>query len=212
MAERRSRSRKSKRPGVQAGGVVSQECARLLALVRERCPGLLPPNPLPHGNVGPELAFQKDEVQRLVTAAAGEGSAGGVAVWTKGDCELLVITGKVTVQLDQGLVLITIPTQCAEAGTAQIQVAFAVGDDKHPSGMFAATEERPRGPALVVDVWGEALIAFAWRVLMSAASGVAAGAGTDASGAGLIPAALNVNADGLRVITMARFPFDRIKR
>jgi hypothetical protein len=211
VAERRSQKRSRGRPGRRGDPPVSEECQRLLKQIRDRCPGLIPADPLPFGTVGPELTFKRDDFQRLVAAAANSDQR-GVAVWTKDESELVVFTGKVALQLAVGLVLITIPVQCVEAGSAQVQVPFAVGDEKRPAGMFAATEERPRGPAAIVDVWGDALVAFAWKILLTAASGIAAAAGTDADGAGLIPAALTANADGMRVLTMSRHAFDRVKR
>lgn len=209
MAKKRVAPRRI--PSRRAAAPVTEECRRLLALLRQRCPGLVPPDPLNHGSVGPELTLKREEVSRLVTAAALDGGPTAV-VWARDDSELIVHVGKVSVQLGAGLVLVTIPVQCTEARTALVQVPFAVGDDKRPAGLLVATEERPRGPAAVVDVWGDALAAFAWKALLAMAAGVSAAAGTDESGAGLIPAALTANADVLRVQTMARFAFDRVAR
>ena len=75
--------------------------------------------------------------------------------------------------------------------------------------MLCATEERPRGPAAIVDVWHDALIAYAWDIVLTVSAAVAAETGTDEDGAGLVPSALAVNADGLRLRTMARHGFDR---
>jgi hypothetical protein len=172
---------------------------------------VLPPDPLPHGKVGPELPFKPDEVSRLAVAAAVDGGAPTV-VWTKDGSELLVLAGKVRVQLGAGLVLVTVPVRCAEAGSVTIEVPFAVGDERRPAGLLAATEERPRGPSIVVDLGGDALIAFAWKVLLGVATQASAASGTDESGAGLIPAAITARPDGLSVQTMARFGFDRTRR
>jgi hypothetical protein len=210
VARAGKRSRKGVRPRPRGVPRLSAECEKLLQTLRKRCPELLPRDPIAAGTVGPEVVLKRDEVQRLVSAAA-DADHRGLAVWTSGDSELLVYTGKVSVQLGAGLVLVSIPVQCAEAGTAEIQVPFAVGDEKQPAGMFAATEERPRGPAIVVELWGDALIAFAWKILLSVATGAAAAAGRDLDGNGLIPAALTVNADLVRVLTQARHTFDRVK-
>ena len=78
--------------------------------------------------------------------------------------------------------------------------------------MLVATEDRPRGPAIIVDAWGDALVAFAWDVLLTVATAVADASGNDTDGAGLIPAALTASPDGLRVLTMSRHAFDRIAR
>jgi hypothetical protein len=78
--------------------------------------------------------------------------------------------------------------------------------------MLVATEERPRGPAVIVDAWGDALVAFAWDVLLTVATAVADASGSDKDGAGLIPAALTASPEGLRILTMSRHGFDRITR
>jgi hypothetical protein len=145
-----------------------------------------------------------------VTAAA-TASGQREIVWVDGDNELFVLAARVKVTLDEGIVLITIPVRCDEVGAASVEVPFAVGAERHPAGMLAATEDRPRGPDAIVDVWGEALIAFAWEVLLSMAFGVADVSGTDDDGAGLIPLALVSSRETLRVATIARHPFDRVK-
>lgn len=188
---------------------VSEECKRLIALIRQRCPGLIPPDPLPSGKEGPEIPLKRDEVQRLVSTAAVAGGPPTV-LWSQNDSELIVIAAKVEVVLAGGLFLIRIPVSCAEIRAATVEVAFAVGDEEQPAGMLCATEERPRGPAAIVDVWQDALIAYAWDILLTVSAAVAAETGTDEDGIGLIPTALSVNADGLRLKTMARHGFDRV--
>lgn len=207
--------------GVVAGlaadrDAVSDECQRLLKQVAARCPGLLPPRPLDPGGVGPEIPLNPDELQKLVTVALPKaaglppGSAAESVVWTLAGNELLVLLAKVAVKLvGDGIALVLIPVHCDQAQEATVTVPIALGDDKRPAGLLAATEDRPRGPAAVVDVWGDALTALAWQVLLAAATGVAAGAGTDVDGAPLIPAGLTACPDGLRILTMARHPFDR---
>ena len=189
----------------------SAECRRLLQQLRKRCPDLLPPDPLPSGSVGAEIPLTRADVQRLVLAAAQQG-AGKEVVWTNGDSELVVTVGKVTVALDRGLVTVSIPVRCDQMTGAVVAVPFAVGDVDHPAGMIVAAEERPRGPALIVDAWGEALVAFAWKVLLTVATAVAEASGNDEDGAGLIPAALTASPDALRVLTMSRHAFDRNTR
>ena len=189
----------------------SAECKRLLQQLRDRCPNLLPPDPLPPGTVGAEIPLTKNDVQVLVLEAARHGTATEV-VWTQGESELVVTVGKVAVAIDRGLVTVSIPVSSDQTGAALIVVPFAVGDDEHPAGMLVATEERPRGPAIIVDAWGDALVAFAWDVLLTVATAVADASGSDKDGAGLIPAALTASPDGLRVLTMSRHAFDRIAR
>jgi hypothetical protein len=144
--------------------------------------------------------------------AAADPDRRGSIVWTHGDNELQVHLAKVQVEVSPGLMLVSIPVHCEETGSARIDVPFAVGDDKRPAGMFAATELRPRGPAIITVPWSDALIAFAWQVLLSVTTGIAEGAGRDTDGAGLIPAAISTSSAGLTVLTQARHTFDRVRR
>ena len=195
---------------------LSEECLRMLKVVQQRCPGLLPTQPLPPGTPGTEIPLNPDEVQKLVTVAAataaGAAEGADTVVWTAGGSELLVIVAKVFVRLGRGFVVVTIPVSCDQVQGAQIEVGFAVGDESRPAGLLAVTEDRPRGPAAVVDIWGDALTAYAWQVVCTVTGGVAGAAGEDQDGAPLIPVALSASPDGLRVLPMARHPFDRIPR
>ena len=164
-----------------------------------------------HGGRGPEIPVSREDLQKLLLEAARQGSASEV-VWVQGDSELIVSVGKVAVALEPGLIVITIPVRCDQIDRANIVVPFAVGDAERPAGMIVATEDRPRGPALIVDAWGEALLAFAWDLVMTLTTAVADASGADVDGAGLIPAALTASSDGIRVLTMARHAFDRNMR
>jgi hypothetical protein len=195
---------------------VGAECARILEVVKQRCPGLLPAAPLPAGTVGPEVDLNPDELQRLVTVAAASaagapaGTGSGTVVWSLGGSELIVIVAKVQVRVDRGIVVVVIPVSCDQIRGAAIEVGFAVGDDSRPAGMLAVTEDRPRGPAAVVDIWGDALTGFAWQVMLSVTTGLANATGEDVDRAPLVPVAITASPNGLRVLTMARHTFDRV--
>ena len=92
---------------------------------------------------------------------------------------------------------------------AMARVRFAVGSDALPAGLLASTDQRPFGPPEIVDVWGEALIAFAWQMVLTTMTKLADAAGRDVDGAGLIPASLRATDAGIAVLTMARHSFDR---
>jgi hypothetical protein len=184
---------------------------QLFMLLRRLFPNLFTGQPLPAGTVGPELPLDPAMTARLFSAAATRGGQ-GVLVWTKDDSELLVQADHVRVQLDDGLVLVTIPVSCDQFPSVEVQVPFAVGGKETPAGVLVATEEHPRGPDLIVDIWGEALTAFAWQTFLTILTKVAAQAGVDADGAGLIPAAITAGTDGLKILTMARHSFDRVQR
>ena len=196
-----------------------QQCRKLMDTLRRHCPEYVPPAPLPPGEPGQQVTVERPVVEQLVHVAAlgaagidgpdGEPTAPGV-VWADGDRELFVVVTKVGVALAPGAIAVTIPVSCAEIGDADVHVTFAVGRPARPLGMVATTEERPRGPREVVDVWGAALIAFAWQVVVDVAAGTAAHAGEDTDGAFLLPAALASTGDGLTVLPQARHNFDRV--
>jgi hypothetical protein len=169
------------------------------------------------GQVGPEVPLGRERgaalcrlVAREVAGLADEpGGDGGVVVWTQGDDELAVAVDEVGVATAEGAITVSVPVRCDEVGEVTVLVRFAVGSEARPGGMVASTDERPLGPHEVIDVWGEALTAFAWQLVLGTAARMADAAGRDADGAGLIPAALRAGEQGIAVLTMARHAFDR---
>jgi hypothetical protein len=190
---------------------VSGLIAQIVAASRTPTAVAVPPKPLPAGTVGQQVPIAAASLQQLITAAAAEGSTAGQQVWTNGPSELAVITGKIAVALDDGLVVVTIPVSCDQLSSASIQVPFAMGGKDTPAGIVVATEERPRGPALIVDLWGEALTAYAWRLLITLMHRVSLQSGVDQDGAGLVPIAFTAAKDGITVLPMARHTFDRVR-
>jgi len=82
-----------------------------------------------------------------------------------------------------------------------------VGSAKEPSGLYASTYRRPNGPALIVDTWGEALVAFAWQCVLGMVSGIAGAVGKDTRGNVLVPAELIAANGAMRIVPMARHRF-----
>jgi hypothetical protein len=196
---------------------VDDECRRLVILVRERCPGLVPTAPLTAGQVGPEIPLDAKAgavLYRLVAReVAGlpteQSSQDATVVWAQGDDELAVLVDRVSVTTAQGAVAVDVPVRCDQVGETSVRVRFALGSDARPAGVVAATDQRPFGPPAVVDVWGEAATVFAWQIVLGTAARIADATGRDVDGAGLIPVALRATDAGIAVLTMARHPFDR---
>ena len=128
-------------------------------------------------------------------------------VWVEGDSELAVEIGAVQIAIGHGRIDIVLPVSCDQTGQANVIVTFAVGEEGQPAGMYASTLRRPVGPTLIIDTWGEALVAFAWRTLLTLISQLAGAAGKDGRGNVLVPADFIANADGLLIQTMGRFRF-----
>ena len=194
---------------------LSPECERAVAALRQRCPDAFPPDPLKPGEPAPPVALEVEIAQAVYraafAAAAGPAEArrAGAAVWTQSGAELLVRLGRVRVRFIDGLVLVGIPVFCEQTEDAEVVVAFAVGAEDAPAGMVIATEPLPRGPAVIVDRWGDALAAVAHQALIAVAQGIAGAAGEDLDGDPLLPAALQASPDGLEVTPQARHAFDR---
>jgi hypothetical protein len=196
---------------------ISAECQKLLDTVRKRCPGLLPDDPVKPGTVVDDVALKPAEAAALFPAAAA--LAAGVdqpgadrttaVLWREGDLELLVQPAGVTARFGTGMVVVTIPVSCDQTGATEVHVTFVVGDQKRPAGMLATTEQRPRGPAVIVDAWGDSLVAYAWHVVVEVMTNVAGAAGRDLDGSRLVPVGVAVSGDEVRVTPMARHPFDR---
>jgi hypothetical protein len=199
----------------------STECERMLAIIRRECPGLVPPDPLDPGQVAPEVTLDGPVVAELFTTAAlfaaglldaGGRPRGDAVVWSDGDSELVVVVAEVRVRLVHGALAVTIPVRCEEIGAADTHVTFAAGSPERPAGLLVATEMRPRGPRLIVDRWGQALIAFAWKLVLDVAAHVAFAAGGDKDGERLVPAVLTTDGKGLTIRPQARHDFDRVLR
>jgi hypothetical protein len=198
---------------------MSDECQQLLAQVRLRCPGVLPPDPVPAGTVVGTVHLSPDEAGLLFPPAAAvaagldrfDRESAGPVLWREGDRELLVLPSRVSARFGPGVIAMTIPVQCDQAGSALVHVSFVVGDPERPAGLVAIAEERPRGPAVVVDAWGDSLVAFAWHTLLEVVAGIAGEAGRDVDGSRLVPIGLAASPDGLFIVPMARHSFDRAR-
>ncbi|GIK95842.1 MAG: hypothetical protein BroJett029_00510 [Alphaproteobacteria bacterium] len=192
-----------------ATGASAEQCKRLLAELRKNCPGLIPPDPLGPGQVGPEIPVDLENTKSLIRAAL-KPSRGELLLLRDADNELLVDAARIDVRLGDGLIVVAIPVRCDQVRRATIQVPFAVGSSKRRAGLVAATESSPRGPLVVTQIWGEALTVLAWQALLGVAAALAAESGRDLDGAGLIPIGVTATENGLQVLTMARHAFDRV--
>jgi hypothetical protein len=143
-------------------------------------------------------------------AGAGQAAADGI-VWVRGEDELLVEPAGARLVLRPGFVLACIPAFCVETGEVEIVVPFAVGRPDAPLGLVMATEPVPRGPAAVVERWGDHFVAAAWAALVRLGAGVAAAAGIDDKSQVLLPAALVASTDCLTVLPQAQHIFDTVK-
>jgi hypothetical protein len=174
---------------------------------------MLEARPLMAGAVTSRLRVGSEDISGLAVEAAKR-AAGFFrptrrteVVWVDGESELAVSLAGVRAETGDGALVVTIPVRCDQTGETEVHVTFAVGRPGQPAGLYAATQRRPRGPAVVVDTWAEAIVAFAWQILLGLATGLAGATGKDARGNRLVPAELEATTDGLTIVPMARHRF-----
>lgn len=204
---------------------LDERCAALVKELRARCPGVLPSDPLPPGTPSEPVPVDPERFGGLVRVASRQAAARAasgrvptsdkdlpsVVIWEQGALALAVNLGAIGMAVEEGVVTATIPVVCDQVprrGGARI--TFAVGTPERPTGLLAATTRAPEGPPVVIDAWGEALLALAWQALLDSAAGVAAHAGADTDGTPLVATAFAAAKDRVEVTPQARHPFDRL--
>ena len=202
---------------------VRQDTRAVIRLLRIIDPQRFQFNPLPAGTPGEPVQVNPVQFQTLLRAALADAGGAtarspGVLIWRHAGSQLLVVPIQLRAVLGDGLIAISLPVYCDELiapgaplATADVHVTFFVGSPRRAAGLLVTTEERPRGPALVVDLWGEQLLALLWQSLLSLVQSLAAESGRDEDGAPLLPADLVASANGVTVRPLARHAFDRVQ-
>jgi hypothetical protein len=194
--------------------VIAREFARFIGAERRagRLPAV-PRKPMAEGELWHPVTVDLERATELMRVAALRASGifratkRNEVVWVDGDRELAVGIAELGIALAEGLLRVVIPVRCDQIGTTRVEVPFAVGSAKAPSGLFASTFQRPSGPPVIVSAWGDALVAFAWQCLLGLVTGVAGAVGKDARGNVLVPVDLAVSARAIQVLPMARHRF-----
>jgi len=165
------------------------------------------------GELGHPVFATNREAAELISVAAKR--AAGLfrptkrteIVWVRGETQLAVGLVGLEVITGDGIIAVVVPVRCDQTGPEVVTVTFATGGQDAPAGLFAATLARPQGPAVIVEAWGEALVAWAWQCVLGLVSGMAGAVGKDSRGNVLVPAEMIANADGIAVVPMARYRF-----
>jgi hypothetical protein len=177
------------------------------AVITTELAPVLPGQVVSPGSVVEGVTFTADELPLLIGSAAVVAAGLDPArtpsppppvLWAERGNRLLVHLAGVSGLLGTGLVEITIPVECDQTKRTNVTVTFVTGSAAQPSGGAATTEDHPRGAAIVVENWDEALIA----------TGAMAGTGRkDHAGRSLIANSFEVDAAGLTVRPQARHTF-----
>ena len=193
---------------------VAPEYARFVSA--ERRAGRLPDlsrKPLRAGEPSAPVLVDVKQASELLRVAAKR--AAGLfrptkrteVVWVDGDRELAINLVELQVKLTDGAIRVAIPVRSDQTGPATVDVTFAVGAQNRPAGLFASTYRRPNGPAVIVNAWGEPLVAFAWQCVLGMISGLSAAVGKDDRGNVLVPVELTASRRGIEIVPMARHRF-----
>lgn len=173
--------------------------------------GLFPGGRIPVFNIGAtakEVSLSRPRLEAMLRAALALTESPSV-VWVRGDSELAVHCDRARVALGTGTVVVGVRVECDQSGPAEITVPLAVGSPDLAAGMVMATPSRPDGPALLVEQWGEVVVAAVYRAVLDVVSAVAATAGVDRDGKPLLPGAVSTDGNVLTVVPQARHAIDR---
>ena len=125
-------------------------------------------------------------------------------LWRDGDDELVLHPGRAALATAERLIVVTIPVYTDQTGDAEVVVPFVTNPSESALGLIAATETKPRGPAPIIDVFGDALVAAAWAALVETVASWAADAGETAGHGRLAPAGLAATKSALLVSAQQR--------
>lgn len=142
----------------------------------------------------------------LVRVCGGDAHAvdGGV-LWRDADDELFLHVSRAALATGERLIVVSIPLYTDQTGETAVVVPFVTNSRQSALGLIAATETKPRGPAAVIDLFGDALVAAAWAALVEAAAAWAGAAGEAAGHGRLAPAGLAATKAALIVSAQGRF-------
>lgn len=179
----------------------------LMDQLRKKLPKALPTTPVAIGKKGADLPITTSGLTQLLQLAAVRLSEHEDSViWDDGVNQLIVHASQVTATLTDGMIRVDVKVE-ADKLRATMQIPFAVGSEERLAGLVMATTDRPAGNALIAQVWGGALIAFAHNALVAATESLAGASGRDVQNNRLIPRALVARRGSIIVESQARFAF-----
>lgn len=189
---------------------------RLLKQVLDRLQAIAPKIDVPPGRTVPPVNVNPDATSRLLPAGlvvacglnpATTPSPPPPVLWDDGADQLLVHLAEATMRTGNGFIDLSLVVECDETGRVPVVSTFLTASPERPAGVVWATEDRPRGPSVVVDRWGDALVALGWRALLEVTRTVANAQGTDTFGRPLVASTVVATADGLQITPMGAHPF-----
>ena len=112
---------------------------------------------------------------RLGGSSAANGSAPPATpqkavIWVDRGDEVLVHLDSVRVKIADRLLLMSVDLETDQTGRTPLVIAFAVGGDKDPAGLVAATDDLPRGNGVLASRWGRILQEALWASVLGIAT------------------------------------------
>lgn len=133
-----------------------------------------PPPPIPNQFDEPTLASTL--AVRLVGAPADGSRALPAAavpmspvIWVDHGDEVLVHFESMRVQMLDGMLLVSIDLETDQTGRTPLVVSIALGNSDQGAGLFAVTDEYPRGNGILAARWGAVLQEAVWSSLLGLA-------------------------------------------
>jgi len=143
-----------------------------------------------------------DKVVRLVLDLPRKSTP--FVVWTQGDSELLIHSDKTKISISSGLVKIKITVSCDQCEQVQIPIPLGVSQRNSPGGLIMSSFSDLQGPADIVELWSDSLIAFAWELLLEITRVISAQVGKDERGLSLVPGNIGASPGKLLIQPVSR--------
>jgi hypothetical protein len=149
---------------------------------REPASGLaaVQPPPLQIPDSFTEATLATELAHRLVGRAASQTPVLSTArfpskvIWEDAGSEVLVHLDSVQTKLADGLLLVSADFECDQTGRTPLVAVFALTNGADAAGLFATTDELPRGNGLLAARWGIIFQDAVWAALTSLISDHAA--------------------------------------
>ena len=86
-------------------------------------------------------------------------------MWEQYGDAVLVHVDALTVELAKGIMVVSVPLETDQTGRDVVTCSFAIGEAGPAGDVVAVTTARPRGHAVLVARWGEALQNAIWSAV-----------------------------------------------
>jgi hypothetical protein len=135
------------------------------------------PGPCPEPGHHVPSSFDPGELAGEIAARIAGGAADGSAlpaaaapparvVWVDGGDEVLVHLDSTQVRIAGDALLVSVDLEADQTGRSPVVVALALGGRGGDAGLFAVTDEVPRGHPVLVNRWGRAMQDAVWASLL----------------------------------------------